>query len=642
MYKHLLLYSILFCSLNCLAQTGLSTQNKKAIALYTEADNYRVRRQFNEAESLLVDAIKKDDQFIEAYLRLGLVYKAQKLYNQALTTFDKGCSLTNDPKKLKAFWFEIGECFFLMGEYQKAELPLQQFKQNEIATISNKQKLESAQRMLNSVTFYNDQKQKTQGYKTEPLSDTVNQFPLQYFPVLTADGSQLIFTRRKGNQDTDDEDIMICDWQNNRWSVPKSISPNINSKLNEGTCTVTADGRTIIFTSCVGRQGWGSCDLYESVKKGEEWSLPRNLGQRVNSPDWESQPALSADGRVLFFVSDRRGGLGRRDIWYSTKLSNGEWSKAKNAGKEINSVYDEISPFLHVNGNTLFYATNGLPGLGGYDIFRTVKDSAGNWQKPVNLGMPINNHEDQYALFVATDGVTTYYSHEETEQGGRSKSLIYRTVLPAEATLAVKPLLVKGFVRDATSHEPLKSTIEVISIEKDSLISQTFSDTVNGKYVLILPEKKQYALIARCPGYMLKSIHVTNQEIENLEGKVFNFYLEKIEKGKTATLNNIFFDFNSAKLKPESKSELEKVRLWLQENPNVKIEIAGHTDNIGSSEYNLELSRKRAESVKIYLINRQIPEYRLVSKGYGASQPIAPNSTPEGQKTNRRIEFRIL
>ncbi|MFN5557569.1 MAG: OmpA family protein [Chryseotalea sp.] len=620
----------------------MSSQNKKAIALYTEADNYRVRRQFNEAESLLVDAIKKDDQFIEAYLRLGLVYKAQKLYSQALTTFDKGCSLTNDPKKLKAFWFEIGECFFLMGEYQKAELPLQQFKQNEIATISNKQKIESAQRMLNSVTFYNDQKQKTQGYNTEPLSDTVNQFPLQYFPVLTADGSQLIFTRRKGNQDTDDEDIMICDWQNNRWSVPKSISPNINSKLNEGTCTVTADGRTIIFTSCVGRQGWGSCDLYESVKKGEEWSLPRNLGQRVNSPDWESQPALSADGRVLFFVSDRRGGLGRRDIWYSTKLSNGEWSKAKNAGKEINSVYDEISPFLHVNGNTLFYATNGLPGLGGYDIFRTVKDSAGNWQKPVNLGMPINNHEDQYALFVATDGVTTYYSHEETEQGGRSKSLIYRTVLPAEATLAVKPLLVKGFVRDAASHEPLKSTIEVISIEKDSLISQTFSDTVNGKYVLILPEKIQYALIARCPGYMLKSIHVTNQEIENLEGKVFNFYLEKIEKGKTATLNNIFFDFNSAKLKPESKSELEKVRLWLQENPNVKIEIAGHTDNIGSSEYNLELSRKRAESVKIYLINRQIPEYRLVSKGYGASQPIAPNSTPEGQKTNRRIEFRIL
>ncbi|MCZ8022511.1 MAG: OmpA family protein [Cytophagales bacterium] len=620
----------------------MSTQNKKAIALYTEADNYRVRRQFNEAESLLVDAIKKDDQFIEAYLRLGLVYKAQKLYNQALTTFDKGCSLTNDPKKSKAFWFEIGECFFLMGEYQKAELPLQQFKQNEIATISNKQKIESAQRMLNSVTFYNDQKQKTQGYKTEPLSDTVNQFPLQYFPVLTADGSQLIFTRRKGNQDTDDEDIMICDWQNIRWSVPKSISPNINSKLNEGTCTVTADGRTIIFTSCVGRQGWGSCDLYESVKKGEEWSLPRNLGQRVNSPDWESQPALSADGRVLFFVSDRRGGLGRRDIWYSTKLSNGEWSKAKNLGKEINTVYDEISPFIHVNGNTFFFATNGLPGLGGYDIFKTEKDANGNWQKPVNLGMPINNHEDQYALFVAADGVTTYYAHEETDVEGKSVSLLYKTILPMEAVLASKPLIAKGYVRDAATNKPLKSTIELISVENDSLVSLVYSDSLKGNYVSILPEKKEYALIARCPGYMLKSIRLSIEEVQNLEVRKFNFELEKIERGKTAVLNNIFFDFNSAILKNESKSELEKVIIWLEENPLVKIEIRGHTDNIGSPEYNLELSFKRAEAVKIYLINRQIPEYRLVSKGYGLTQPIAPNNSESGQKSNRRIEFRIL
>jgi OOP family OmpA-OmpF porin len=642
MYKYLLLYFVFFYSVNGLAQTGLSTQNKKAIALYTEADNYRVRRQFKEAENLLLDAIKRDKQFIEAYLRLGLVYKAQKLFNQALSEFEKGTALTNDPKKLKAFWFEMGECYFLMGEYQKAELPLQQFKQNEVATISNKQKIESAHHMLINISFYKEQKLKPQNYLTEPLNEKVNQFPLQYFPVLTADGSQLIFTRRKGNEDTDDEDILICNWENNQWSVPQSISPNINSNLNEGTCTITADGRTIIFTSCVGRQGWGSCDLYESVKKGEEWSVPKNLGLKVNSPDWESQPALSADGRVLYFVSDRRGGFGRRDIWYSTKLPNGEWSKAKNVGKEVNTIYDEISPFLHANGNTLFFATNGSPGLGGYDIFKTERDSAGVWQKPVNLGMPVNNHEDQYALFVATDGLTTYYSHEETDAEGKSKSLLYKTILPQELILAKKPLVAKGIVRDAVTGKPLKSSIELISFIKDSLISFVNSDSVSGKYVLVLPEKEEYALIARCSGYMLKSLHLTTEQVQNLEGQTFNFYLDKIEKGRSAILNNLFFDFNSAKLKDESKPELEKVISWLKDNPTLKIEITGHTDNVGSSEYNLELSKKRAESVKIYLVNRQIPEYRLVSKGFGSSQPIAPNTTPEGQKTNRRIEFRIL
>lgn len=642
MFKYWLLYSIIFYSLNCLGQTGLSTQNKKAIALYTEADNYRVRRQFKEAENLLLDAIKKDDQFIEAYLRLGLVYKAQKLYSRALSAFEKGSSYTNDPKKLKAFWFEIGESYFLMGEYQKAQEPLIQYQQNELATIANKQKIESAQRMLNSITFYNEQKQNSSGHRTEPLSDTVNQFLLQYFPVLTADGSQLIFTRRKGNKDTDDEDIMVCDWENNTWSLPKSISPNINSKLNEGTCTITADGRRIIFTSCVGRQGWGSCDLYESVKIGDDWSQPKNLGPRVNSPDWESQPALSADGRVLYFVSDRRGGFGRRDIWYSTKLYNGEWSKAKNAGKEINTVFDEISPFIHVNGNTFFFATNGLDGLGGYDIFKTEKDENGNWQKPINVGMPINNHEDQYALFVASDGITTYYAHEETDAKGNSVSLLYKTVLSDDVVLASKPLIVKGLVQDAVTKKPLKCSIELIAMKKDSLISFSYSDSIKGTYVLVLPERKEFALIARCPGYMLKSIHLSENDIEHLESKEFNFELVKIEKGKTAVLNNIFFDFNSAVLKQESKSELEKVVAWLKENPSIKIEIGGHTDNIGSTEYNLELSRKRAESVKIYLTNRQIPEYRLVSQGFGSSQPIAPNNTESGQKTNRRIEFRIL
>ena len=150
---------------------------------------------------------------------------------------------------------------------------------------------------------------------------------------------QLIFTRREGNGPNDDEDLVICNKdENGRWKTPVSISPNINTRLNEGTCTISADGRKIIFTSCAGRDGVGSCDLYETIKVGKDWTTPKNLGRNVNSMEWESQPSLSADGRKLYFVSDRRSGFGQRDIWVSTLDDNGQWTKAVNAGKPINSA----------------------------------------------------------------------------------------------------------------------------------------------------------------------------------------------------------------------------------------------------------------------------------------------------------------
>ena len=391
----------------------LSTKSKKAAELYTLADNYRVRGQYTQALDLLHQALEKDKQFTEAYFRLGQTYKSLKQYSKAVQNFETGLTLVKDERGKRAFWYELGEGYFLLGKYDEAVTMLNQYLQSEVPSVQNKSRFDNAKKMVESADFAKQNKALAVQYQQRALSDTINCFALQYFPVLTADQQSLIYTRRLGNGNNDDEDIVIS--QKNelgRWAAPVSISTEINSELNEGTSTISADGRKLIFTSCVGRDGWGSCDLYESNKVGDRWSAPKNLGPNVNSPDWESQPSLSADGRTLYFVSDRRGGQGRRDIWISILDAKGTWSRARNLGKDVNTIYDEISPFIHVNNQTLYFATNGLTGYGGYDIFYLERGNDGKWSKTVNMGGPINNHEDQFSLFITADGEKAYYSHE--------------------------------------------------------------------------------------------------------------------------------------------------------------------------------------------------------------------------------------
>src|SRR5688572_27011187 len=397
----ILIFFLILQSFQALSQNELSTKSKKAIELYTLADNFRVRGQFEEALSLLTQAISKDKNFVEAYYRRGLTYFSMKQYVKAITDYEKGLSLTTELRKQKVFWYDLGELYLLTGEYEKAMKVLSAFINNE---SQNKPKIDRATMVFKSAEFALHNKHEVKSFVRRPLSDTVNRFVMQYFPVLTADEQQLIFTRRAGDGPNDDEDLMISKKDDqNKWMVPESISKNINTQLNEGTCAISADGRRLIFTSCSGRDGVGSCDLYESTKVGEVWTAPKNLGRNVNTSEWESQPSLSADGRTLYFVSDRRAGMGRRDIWISTLSEQGEWTKAVNAGRQINSQFDEISPFIHVNNRSLYFASNGLPGFGGYDLFVSERESA-TWGPPVNIGAPINDNEDQFSLFITADG----------------------------------------------------------------------------------------------------------------------------------------------------------------------------------------------------------------------------------------------
>jgi OOP family OmpA-OmpF porin len=621
------------------AQVTLSTKSKKAMELYIEADNYRVRGQYPQAISLLTQALEKDNEFVEAYYRIGIVYMSLREYKKAIQYFEKGLSLTSDIRKQKVFWFDLGESYFTQGEYDKTEKLITDFLKIE---TQNRKIIDRARMLLNNARFAKENQQVAAAYKQKQLSDTVNRFTLQYFPVLTADQQEIIYTRRLGNGPNDDEDLVISRKnERGQWGIPQSISKNINTTYNEGTCTISANGRKLIFTSCVGREGYGSCDLYESLKIGSEWTEPKNLGINVNSAEWESQPSLSADGRTLYFVSDRRGGAGRRDIWVSTLNEKGEWTRAKNVGKPINTIYDEMSPFIHVNNRTLYFASNGLTGFGGYDLFFSEKDSA-TWSTPKNIGAPINTHEDQFSLFITADGKKGYYSHEEGKGGGHDVSKIFEVEIPAAHQIKFKSNYVKGIVSDSQTNAPLAAKIELINIATNEIESLVESDSITGEYLIVLTQGAEYALFVNKRGYLFRSLNFNYSQVKDYEPIIMNIALDKIKEGSTAILQNIFFDLDKYELKEKSIAELQKVVRFLQENPNVNVEIGGHTDNQGVIAYNQQLSQKRAMAVYHYLVQNGIEAKRLTAKGYGQNKPLADNTSDAGREKNRRIEFKLL
>jgi outer membrane protein OmpA-like peptidoglycan-associated protein len=360
----------------------------------------------------------------------------------------------------------------------------------------------------------------------------------------------------------------------------------------------------------------------------------------VNSAEWESQPSLSADGRTLYFVSDRRAGYGRNDIWYSTLDENGQWSRAKNLGTPINTQYNEMSPFIHVNNRTLYFASNGLIGFGGHDIYVSEKSDSG-WTEPVNMGSPINDSDDQFSLFITADGKKGYYSHEERTPAGISVGKIYEIQIPEKQQIKFKSNYVKGIVSDKKTAKPLKAKIELFDIAKNQIVSLVESDSVTGQYLMVLTQGSEYALYVNKSGYLFNSQNFNYSEFKNFEPVIVDIELEPAQTGSVSVLNNIFFDFDKYDLKEKSFTELDKIVRFLLENPTIKVEITGHTDNTGNPAYNKQLSEKRAKSVYSYIISHQIIPNRITWQGLGASQPIADNQTEEGRQLNRRIEFRI-
>lgn len=628
----------LFLSFPLLSQKkdDLHTDSHKAEKLYERAQYEASRRNYKAAQAMLDEAIKKDDKFLEAYFLKGVIYNSYGERDKAFEMYSEVVSLEPNDRKFRKAHFFIGMHEFENGNYQEAK---KAFNDYLILLPEDKKSKAIAEEKIQNCDYALNPDNKSDRIEPKRMDEVLNGFQYQYFPVLTADQEFIFFTAR---DDISTEDIFVSRFFNGEWVQPQSISPNINTpSYNEGTCSVSGDGRTLVFTSCNSPGGKGRCDLYISTRKGSTWSKPVNMGQNVNSKFWDSQPSLSADGRTLYFSSDRPGGRGRMDIWVSSRNEDGEWGIARNAGSPINTPGEEFSPVVHPSNKALYYATNGYEGFGGLDLFYTVKDSSG-WQKPVNMGAPINTWKDEVAFFVAADGETAYYSTNESDERGRNRSFLYTLKLPEKLQLRYKSYSLKGIVYDKETNKRLGAKIDLIDLKTDETEQSVDSDPVNGEYLIVLTEGAEYGLFVTKQGYLFESLNFNLKESDAQGNLTLDIFLTPIDLNASTVLNNIFFDFGKATLRKSSLPELEKLMEFMELNENVRIEIGGHTDNVGSEEDNQSLSEARAKAVRDYLVKNRVSLDRLSFKGYGESKPVVDNESEENRQKNRRIEFTII
>jgi outer membrane protein OmpA-like peptidoglycan-associated protein len=339
-------------------------------------------------------------------------------------------------------------------------------------------------------------------------------------------------------------------------------------------------------------------------------------------------------------VSTRTGSIGGSDLWKSELKKDGEWSVPENLGPRINTPYDEQSPFIHPDNETLYFSSNGWTGLGNKDLFLSRKDASDNWQLPENLGYPINTFKEESSLTISTNGKTAFFASDK--EGGFGGLDLYSFELAEK--LRPKPVTyVKGMVVDKQTKKPLDAHIQMISVHHDELAFDDISDAETGEFLATMPAGKVFALNVAKEGYLFYSENFTLNKLNSYD-KPFDILvpLQRIEPGSKVVLKNIFFDSNKYQLLPESKVELTQLLSFLNANPNVVIEISGHTDNVGDDGSNQALSENRAKSVLDYLLQHKISPSRLVAKGYGETAPVAGNETPEGRQSNRRTEFRVI
>ncbi|ACT91358.1 OmpA family protein [Dyadobacter fermentans] len=634
---------ILFCfALGIFTLQSVSAQDvtlsRTARQVYDKAQKAWQERKLPEATELFEKVLEMEPNSYDTHLRLAQVYELQRKPDLTRKHYHKAVALRPDaPQSAPAFQW-IGRDHFNAQRYDSAQF----YFEKALPLFPAKSSLgRLAEKSAASAKFAKQAVKNPLPIEKRSMGDTVNFLATQYFPVMTADDETLIFTGLTENRD---ENIYFTrrikgDRSPDRWDVPEEISKSINTTNNEGTCTVSADGRTLVFTACNRPDGHGSCDLYISHKVGNEWSQPVNLGQEVNSREWDSQPSLSADGHTLYFASDRKGGVGKRDIWMTQLNDKKQWTAPKNLGPTINTTDDENAPFIHANNRTLFYSSNGLPGMGGFDIFITQKIDT-TWAPPANIGYPINTVSDQVGLFIASNGENAYYTDDNTEKGG-GRSLLYTFRVPESLQKTITPTrYAKGKVFDKKTGTVLASDIDLFDLKTQTKVGSFNSDSQNGSFLAVLNSGGEYAFYVSKPGYLFKSLSFTvnnEQSFINLE-----IPLEAIEKDRAEVLNNIFFKTGEYILDDKSKVELDKMSDFLHKNKTIKIEISGHTDDVGSDTENMALSQRRAQSVQYYLQQSGIAADRILAKGYGETTPKAPNDSDENRQKNRRIEWRIL
>jgi outer membrane protein OmpA-like peptidoglycan-associated protein len=636
--KYSLISFILWCFVfySAMAQEPIS---KKARQKYDDARSEMGSRNLEKGVKILENLLEDVPNYLEARVLLINTYRMLGQGAKAEEHCTKAADLQPNNMQLLPIYFQVMDFKMQKGDYAGAKEYANRFLTVSGARPNNLTAM--CRHVIENCDYAVEGMKKPVEFKPKLISKASQRLPIQYFPVLSADQQTMIFTARVGDENDQDENIYSMKKVNGEWSEPEFIK-ELNTYQNEGTCTISADGKIMIFTTCKGseeRPIYGQCDLFITYKEGNYWKKPQNMGNVVNSVAYDTQPALSADGRTLYFVSNRQGGFGKEDIWVTNLDDKGQWTKPKNMGSTINTAELDNDPFIHVNGKTLFFSSEGHIGYGGADIFK-AEFKNGAWATPENLGYPINDFKDQRGMVISPDAKIGYYSQGIISQDRKSYSQLYELALPAE--IKINPSnYVKGKVYDAKTKKLLQAKIDLIDVKIDSVESTVFSDKQNGDYLIILNRGSEYALYVNKEGYLFQSLAFNYIDKDNKDVEI-DIYLEQVVQGSRMTLNNIFFDFAKWTLQEKSKTELNRLLVFLQKNPNLKVEISGHTDNVGNPKFNLELSEKRAAEVVKYLKDKGIDGKRIVTKGYGENQPVEKNDTDEHKAKNRRIDFKIL
>jgi len=622
--------------------------DRKTEKFYEEGIDYLKKGSYSLAGQQMRNVIKSEPGCVDAYFVMGLIdfKKPDNNFKEAAKNFQKVVELC--PGYDVYAYYYLGEIFYGQEKFELAAQNLTEFLK-DVGKIKKDEDYNRAEELLKYSKFYLEMIKSPVPFEpkvVEGISTPGN----EYLPILSPDNQMALFTREiKIDPDKNslvqevkmkEKFIFSMRKENGQFDEGQEMPEPFNINDNEGGATLTADNNTLCYTVCKYDQvkKYLNCDIFVSENVGGEWSPIRSISDKINLPgSWESQPSISADGRTLYFVSDRTGGFGGYDIYRSIKNDAGVWGTPINLGPMINSKGNEKSPFIHPDGKTLYFSSDGLMGMGGYDIFYAKLEDNGAWSKPKNIGYPINSPEDEVGLFVSTDGKQGFFASNKLK--GKGGWDLYSFDL-YNAARPERVLFIKGNVKSESSEEPLKARIELKNVET-KLISSIPMDTLTGNYVAVAPFNSDYIMTVKQADHVYESKYISKVDsVFKIPAKV-DMDLKPIELNKSYRINDIYFPFNSFDLTRESKVVIDQLIDFLNENNTISIQVQGYTDNIGTDASNLKLSESRAQSVYNYLIEQGIVEARLTYKGFGKSMPVAVNDTEEGRAKNRRTVFVI-
>jgi len=625
-----LVFLILMIQFHQTIAQSLSSNSKKAIKFYKEAESFYRQQDYKYAEDALNKALKKDENFKEAMLLLGDILRDQNKLIPAINIYKK-LLLTDSLFYPKTYYF-LANLYLEIENYEQAV-----FTYDLYLKVPDKSIIESshAEAAYKKAVFIKNAIENPMDVEIKRLDFPLNSNNEEYINYVSPSEDYMVFTRKDyGDLGVASsyfrEYFMESKKLNERWDNPAEVHLP-NAKGNTGGMSLTFDGKKMFFTGCNWSNNHGSCDIYFSKKQSGEWSEVTLMGLGINSNAWDSQASVSADGNTMYFSSKRKGGKGGSDIWKSEKLENGQWSPAINLGDSINSAANEMAPYIHPDGKTLYYSSDRFMGIGGYDLFISRKDITNQWTKGRNMGYPINTKYDEINIFPAMDGKKAWISSNRN-----ADSTVY-DIYSLKLNNLNKPqkiIFFAGKVIDKITKSPLNSIVQITDLKNGKIFSNSESDEGDGSFISVLYPHRNYAFNITKEGYLLYSSSLYFDKEEVNYNRVFE--LSRIEKGLSVSLHNVYFDTNKWNLKSESYPELNKVFLLMKDNPKLKFLIEGHTDNTGTEKNNLELSEKRANAVKDYLISKGISGERLSHVGRGSEFPIADNNDEKGRSLNRR------